>query len=117
MFPTIVELLAPFAGFYISANKNKTAIVRSFAIEQEVFGLEVVVGDSDVEVDNHGGCISEVYTTKIYLTQHEGGKYSIYEAVEALKVVGWQMSVYWVTVSKQNNLKRAVVSIKSNCVC
>lgn len=117
MFPTIVELLSPLAGFYISTNKRKTAIVQSFAIEQEVFGLEVVVGDSNVEVDNYGGCMSEVYTTKIYLTQHEGGKYSINEAVNELKVVGWQCSVYWVTVSKQNNLKRAVVSIKSNCVC
>lgn len=117
MFQTIVELLAPHAGFFISANKNKTAIVRSFAIEQEVFGLEVVVGDSDVEVERYSGCMSEVYTTKIYLTQHEGGRYTIYEAVEILKEIGWGMSVYWVTVSKQNNLKRAVVCIKSNCVC
>jgi hypothetical protein len=118
MFEQILDALSPHLGFYISGDKRKPAIVRSYAIEQDVFGLEVVIGDSSFESNNYGrGCKAEIFQTKVYLTQHEGGSYSIYEAIDQLKEIGWKMEAYWVNVSKQANVKRAVVTIWSNCIC
>ena len=117
-FKTITDALTPFLGFYIVGTRRFAPISRSFAINQEVFGLEVVVGDSNSKTDNYSpNCHTTNYETPIYLTQHEGGLNSIDEAVETLKGLTYQVRVKWVTLKKQDNIRRAVVTLCSNCIC
>ena len=118
MYDLIFEILTPYLGFYISNNRRSPAISKSFAINQEVYGLEAVVGDSSRDTRLFkSNCKISTFTTQIYLTQHEGGSYSIDDAVLDLENLGWATSTKWVTVSRQENVKRAVMSITSNCLC
>ena len=118
MYLKLKELLQPFLGFYIQSNKKIPAIVKSYAINSQVTGLEVVVDDGNSVTRNYSpSCSSSLYTTVIYLTQHEGGAYTIDDAVETLKSFSWSVEVRWLKVGKQANKRKAVITISSNCEC
>jgi hypothetical protein len=118
MFEQILTILTPYLGVYMANGISKSAISKYYAIEQQVYGLEAVIGSSDSETEVHGfNCRTDMFVTKVFLTQHEGGKNTIEEAVKALRNIDEDTRVTWVNVSKQLNIRRAVVTIKHTCEC
>lgn len=106
-------------GFYLDATKQrKLAIVEDFAIDRDVFGLEVVVKIKSSQVTSYmGGARSSDYCYEVFLTQHEAGRNTIRMAVKRLENLGYKSFTIWNPIGKQGNVRRAVVSIKTNCDC
>jgi hypothetical protein len=106
-------------GFYLDAtNHRKLAIVEDYAIDRDVFGLEVVVRTKTSQVTSYmGGARSSLYCVEVFLTQHEAGRNTIKLAAERISLLGFKTVTVWNPIGKQGNVKRAVVTIDTNCLC
>lgn len=119
MYLQIQNLLLDYLGYYISNKSKELAISQSFAIDTDVYGLEVVVSESNsINTSYTGKARTSEYQTTVTLTQHEG-KDNIRQAVEILKdYPGWDTRVRWVlTGGKQYNVRRCIIDISNTCVC
>ncbi len=114
MFQEIVNSLQGRLGFYMRGTSRELAISQDRAISSEVFGLEaVVVISSECETHHPGGATSQDTTVNVYLTQHEGVN-SLEAAINTLKKMGYKSSVRRYV---SGGLRRAMVSIYTNCPC
>lgn len=118
MFKTILTALQDLLGFYILNDRREFAIAEDYAIDRDVFGLEVVVIDTYTNTTRYpGGAVSKEYTVRVYLTQHEGGNNTLTDAIARLETLGYEVSTRRYVIGKQGNVRRAVVSITTNCIC
>jgi hypothetical protein len=96
MFEDLLELFSPeneepIIGYFVDTNKErKLALVESFAINQQVYGLEIVFTEANVEVENYPAGLSiETIDIELYLTQHEFPRSRIDRAINLLKM--WRL--------------------------
>lgn len=127
MFKKLLELLTPegeepVIGYFVNNNNTRTpAIVETFAINQEVYGVEIVLVNCQQKVIKFTGKAKlETSTWEIYLTQHEYPKSRIERAVELIK--NWdlprEVEINMIPAPMgQSNLKRYLISLEINCSC
>lgn len=116
-------VVAPYVGYYstgVSA-EVKPAISQTFAIGKGVAGLEVVVGDPEIDVERKmGGGREETYRWTLYLTQWQGdGAETIMDAIAALvdSDLGYEIEATPTVVAGSQAMRRYVVTIMGNCLC
>lgn len=130
MFDFILKLLTPkdangnvlpIIGYFLQSGKKKLALVKSFAIKSEVFGLEVVIGETRRQKQTNGGNqhLNE-FQTRVYLTQHDSAQATIEEAVDLFYDCDefYDQEVVWPEIPNgQANVRRAVVILNHRCRC
>jgi hypothetical protein len=130
MFEYLLKLLTPrdpwgaiipLIGYYIQNDQKKLAFVRSFAVKTQVFGLEVVVGETGQGKTTNGGNqhLNE-FKTIVYLTQHESASSTIDEVKDILYASDefYDQEVHWpATPASTANVRRAVITLKHRCAC
>jgi hypothetical protein len=126
MLEFILKLLTPkdhngnietIIGYFIQNDIKKLAIVKSNAIKTEVYGLEVVIGETHRQKDtNQGGQNLSEYKTKIYLTQHDNSNSTIERVIDLIYETDslYDQEVYW---PETGALRRAVVTVFHRCLC
>jgi hypothetical protein len=130
MFEYLLKLLTPrgangeilpIIGYFLQNNRKKLAFVKSFAIQSEVFGLEVVVGEtSRCKQTNGGNQHLDQFVTKVYLTQHSSSLSTIDEAIDILYNCDefYDHEVYWVEIPNNiASMRRAVITLNHRCQC
>ena len=118
MFNQILQIIQDYLGYYDSPQGEKLAISQSYAIDNDVYGLECIVSNSDsTNLGYSGSARTSQYCTTVMLTQHDG-RNTIDSAVQDLSnVSGWNTKVKWVlTGGKQQNVRRALVIIENICI-
>lgn len=118
MFNQILPIVQDYLGYYKTPQGEKLAISQSYAVDNDVYGLECVVSNSDsTNLGYSGSARTSQFTTTVMLTQHEG-RNTIDQAVQDLsEVPGWNTKVKWVlTGGKQLSVRRAIVCIENTCI-
>lgn len=113
--------ISPIIGYYKQGNSKKLAISRFNAIQAEVFGLEVVIGETHRRKQtNQGGQNLSEYRTLVYLTQRPGAIETIQDAVNLLYDTNefYDQEVHWPETPVNNtSVRRACVTLFHRCEC
>ena len=113
--------ISPLIGYFVQNDQKKLAFVRSFAIKTQVFGLEIVVGETrQIKTTNGGNQHLNEFKTIIYLTQHEGATSTIDEVKDILYDCDefYDQEVHWPeTPANTANVRRSVVTLFHRCAC
>jgi hypothetical protein len=92
-----------------------------YAINQEVYGLEIVVSEIGTEIERfEGGVKIETQNVEIYLTQHESPRPKINDAISRFK--NWENFQKYrgetiAAPATQANLRRYLISGQFQCTC
>ncbi len=107
-------------GYFLQDTTKKLAISQSFAIKSQVYGLEVVIGDTRICRETFQDDSLDEFTTILYLTQHEGLTSTIDEVLNILRKDKdfYSTEVYFPTTpSGTGTLRRAVLTLNHRCEC